>query len=188
MIYLHLFLAFAQVGTFSLGGGYAALPFIQSLVVGHYGWLTLSEFSNLIVIAAMTPGSIAVNAATFVGLRLGGIGGALVATLGVALPSLVIVSLLAFLYLRYRQTDTMQTVLSSLRPAVVGLIACAAATIFLSAAFSGAATALLNVHWPNVALAGLAFLALRKFRFSPIPVMLGCGAVGLVLHALGAGI
>ena len=87
MIYLQLFLSFLQVGAFSIGGGYAAMPLIQSQVVTSHGWLTMSEFTDLITIAEMTPGPIAVNSATFVGIRIAGVGGAVIATLGCILPS-----------------------------------------------------------------------------------------------------
>ena len=96
MIYLQLFLSFLQVGAFSIGGGYAAMPLIQSQVVTSHGWLTMSEFTDLITIAEMTPGPIAVNSATFVGIRIAGVGGAVIATLACILPSCLIVSLLAF--------------------------------------------------------------------------------------------
>ena len=82
MIYLQLFLSFLQVGMFSVGGGYAAMPLIQSQVVEQHGWLTMQEFTDLITIAEMTPGPIAVNSATFVGLRIAQVPGAIIATLG----------------------------------------------------------------------------------------------------------
>ena len=97
MIYIQLFLSFIQVGMFSIGGGYAAMPLIQSQVVQGHGWLTMSEFTDLITIAEMTPGPIAVNSATFVGIRIAGVPGAMVATFGCILPSCIIVSILAMI-------------------------------------------------------------------------------------------
>ena len=94
---LDLFLCFVQVGLFSIGGGYAAMPMIQAKAVEYYHWLTMSEFTDLMTIAEMTPGPITVNSATFVGIRMAGIPGALVATMGCILPSLIIVSLLSWL-------------------------------------------------------------------------------------------
>ena len=120
---LDLFLCFVQVGLFSIGGGYAAMPMIQAKAVEHYHWLTMGEFTDLMTIAEMTPGPITVNSATFVGIRMAGIPGALVATMGCILPSLIIVSLLSWLYEKYRSMDAMQAVLACLRPAVVALIA-----------------------------------------------------------------
>ena len=87
-----LFLVFFQIGLFSVGGGYAAMPLIQSLVVESHGWLTMAEFTNLMTIAEMTPGPIAVNSATFVGMRCAGLPGALVATFGCITPSLILVT------------------------------------------------------------------------------------------------
>ena len=129
MIYLQLFLSFLQVGMFSIGGGYAAMPLIQSQVVELHSWLSMGEFTDLITIAEMTPGPIAVNSATFVGIRIAGIPGAMVATLGCILPSCFIVSLLAYIYYRYKGVSAIQSVLSSLRPAVVALIAAAGCSI-----------------------------------------------------------
>ena len=103
MILLKLFLSFLQIGAFSFGGGYAAMPLIQAQVVIKYGWLTMEEFTNLITIAEMTPGPIAVNSATFVGTKIAGVPGALVATMGCILPSCIIVTLIASLYLKYRR-------------------------------------------------------------------------------------
>ena len=138
MIYFQLFFSFIQVGLFSIGGGYAAMPLIQSQVVTRYGWLSMSEFTDLITIAEMTPGPIAVNSATFVGIRIAGVGGAIIATLGCILPSCFIVSLLAFIYYRYKQMSALQSVLASLRPAVVALIASAGLSILNMVVFGSA--------------------------------------------------
>ena len=102
MIYLELFWSFLQIGLFSFGGGYAALPLIQQQVVDNHAWLSMTEFTNLITISQMTPGPIAINSATFVGIKIAGIPGAVVATLGCVLPSCIIVTIIAKLYLKYR--------------------------------------------------------------------------------------
>jgi chromate transport protein ChrA len=93
MIYFNLFLGFLQIGLFSIGGGFATLPLIQNQVVDVPGWLTLEEFVDVIGIAEMTPGPIAVNSATFVGIKIAGSMGAVVATAGYILPSCIIVLL-----------------------------------------------------------------------------------------------
>ena len=121
MIYLELFLSFLQIGLFSFGGGYAAMPLIQGQVVNGHHWLSMTEFTDLITISQMTPGPIAVNSATFVGIRIAGIPGALVATLGCILPSCLIVTLIASFYLKYRNLSVFQSVLATLRPAVVAM-------------------------------------------------------------------
>ena len=112
MLYLQLFWSFFQIGLFSIGGGYAAMPLIQNQVVDLHHWLTLSEFTDLITISQMTPGPIAINSATFVGIRIGGVGGALVSTLGCILPSLIIVMTLAYFYTKYKNIAVIQGVLS----------------------------------------------------------------------------
>ena len=184
MIYLQLFLSFIQVGVFSVGGGYAAMPLIQSQVVTRYGWLSMNEFTDLITIAEMTPGPIAVNSATFVGIRIAGVAGAIIATFGCILPSCFIVSLLAFIYYRYKQISALQSVLASLRPAVVALIASAGLSILNMVVFGGAEIRLENVDWLGLALFGAAFIALRKFKREPILVMICCGIARLLLNLL----
>lgn len=130
MIFLKLFWSFFQVGMFSIGGGMAAIPLIENQVVNLHHWLTLTEFTGLITIAEMTPGPIAVNAATFVGIRIAGIPGAIIATVGCILPSCIIVSLLAWVYFKFKEITVIQGVLSCLRPAIVALIASAGLSIF----------------------------------------------------------
>ena len=136
MIYFQLFLSFFQIGLLSFGGGYAAMPLIQGQVVQGHGWLSMSEFTDLITISQMTPGPIAVNSATFVGIKIAGIPGALVATFGCILPSCILVTLLAKLYLKYREMAMLQGILHSLRPAVVAMIGSAGISILVTAFWS----------------------------------------------------
>ena len=176
---LDLFLCFVQVGLFSIGGGYAAMPMIQAKAVEYYHWLTMGEFTDLMTIAEMTPGPITVNSATFVGIRMAGIPGALVATMGCILPSLIIVSLLSWLYEKYRSMDAMQAVLACLRPAVVALIASAALTILRVVVFAGGVVSAEAVQMLYVALFAAALVVLRVKHSNPILVMVCCGAVSL---------
>ena len=99
MILLELFFSFLQIGAFSFGGGYAAMPLIQAQVVTKYHWLSMTEFTDLITISQMTPGPIAVNSATFVGTKIAGVPGALVATMGCTLPSCIIVTPVSYTHL-----------------------------------------------------------------------------------------
>lgn len=184
MIYLKLFLSFIQIGLFSIGGGYAAMPLIQAQVVEQNAWLTMNEFIDLITIAEMTPGPIAVNSATFVGIRIAGLGGAAVATLGCILPSLFIVSLLSYIYTKYKNLSALQSVLGSLRPAVVALIASAGISILLKVIFSGGEMIPANLDIMGICLFAAAFFLLRKFKWNPILVMTLCGAVGLAAGVL----
>lgn len=184
MIYLQLFLSFLQVGLFSIGGGYAAMPLIQEQVVTLHPWLTLREFTDLITIAGMTPGPIAINSATFVGIRIAGIPGAIIATLGCITPALILVSLLAFIYNKYKDISVLQNVLACLRPVVVALILGAGLSILGMVLFDGATPALGAVDWIDTGCFVAALIVLRKFKTDQIAVMCACGAVGLVLHLL----
>lgn len=190
MIYIKLFLSFLQVGMFSVGGGYAAMPLIQSQVVEKYGWLTMREFTDLITIAEMTPGPIAVNSASFVGIRIAGPFGAVVATLGCIFPSLIIVSLLAYIYFKYKKLSGLQSVLACLRPAVVALIAGAGLMILQMALFDTKAVKIDNISIIGTVIFVLALVVLRKWKPNPILVMACCGVVGLsaqlLLHGLPA--
>ena len=178
---LQLFLCFLQIGAFSIGGGYAAIPLIQNQTVELRHWLTSEQFMDLAAIAEMTPGPIAVNGATFVGLKIAGVPGAIAATFGCILPSLVIVSLLALIYRKYRKLPMLQSVLASLRPAVVALIGAAGLNMFLQVAFGGKSP--ISFHqagWMNILLFSAAFYALRKQKWNPILVMGLCGIMNLV--------
>lgn len=173
MIYLQLFLSFLQIGAFSFGGGYAALPLIRHQVVEANGWLQLSEFTDLITISQMTPGPIAVNSATFVGLKVAGIPGAVVCTLGCVLPSCILVSLIAKLYLKYRSLDLLQGVLKGLRPAVVALIATAGVDIMLAALNVGGKG---RVKLQMAVIFTICLILLRK-QWNPILVMVLAGVM-----------
>ena len=182
---LFLVLAFLQVGAFSIGGGYAAMPLIREQTVVLHPWLTAAEFADLVTIAEMTPGPIALNAATFVGMRVAGLPGALAATLGCVLPSILIVSLLSWLYARFRSGKAMQSILGTLRPVVVALIASAAVSLIQTACtLSGGGFSLAGCLLMLGAFA-LLQVKVRSRRLSPILVMALCGVAGVLLHALG---
>ena len=135
MIYLELFWSFFQVGLFSIGGGYAAMPLIQDQAVEIHPWLTMTGFADIMAIAEMTPGPIALNAATFVGIQVAGLPGALIATIGCIFPSCVIVMALAYVYYRFRGLSVMQSILAGLRPAVIAMIASAGISLLCMALY-----------------------------------------------------
>ena len=185
-ILLELFWSFFQIGLFSIGGGYAALPLIQNQVIDIQGWLTFPEFTDLITIAEMTPGPIALNASTFVGTRIAGFPGALVATIGCITPSCVIVLTLAWLYAQYSRLGVIQGILGGLRPAVLSLIGAAGIRIIIMAFWgeNSFARGFGSINWIAAGLFTAALFALKKFKLSPIYVILGCGAVGGVIYTL----
>ncbi|MBC8545502.1 chromate transporter [Clostridiaceae bacterium NSJ-31] len=131
MIYLHLFVTFFQIGLFTIGGGYAMIPMIQDEVVKN-GWLTMGELVDFIAVGESTPGPFAVNIATYIGSVTGGFFGALCATVGVVLPSFLIILLIAKWFTAFGDNRLVRGALTGLRPAVVGLIAAAAFSIACS--------------------------------------------------------
>ena len=184
MIVLELFWAFFQIGLFSVGGGYAAMPLIQEQVIDKFHWMTVSEFTDLITISQMTPGPIAINSASFIGARMAGIPGALIATVGCVLPSCVIVSVIALLYKRYSSLTLIDGVLKGIRPAVVGMIASAALTMMQASWFADTLASVGGVDVAAVLIFAAAFFALRKWKPSPILVMSAAGGCGLLVYGL----
>ena len=173
MIYLELLLSFLQIGLFSIGGGYAAMPLIQSQVVDIHPWLTMQQFADILTIAVMTPGPIDINAATFVGIQVAGIPGAIVATLGCVFPSCVIVLILAYVYYRFRGLTVLQGILAGLRPAVVAMIASAGISLMIMA-FFGQRTLpedLGIINWISVGIFAVGLFILRKWKVNPIAVI-----------------
>ncbi|MGN0380258.1 MAG: chromate transporter [Suilimivivens sp.] len=186
MLLLKLFFAFIQVGLFSVGGGYAAIPLIQEQIVNIYGMMTLEEFSDLITVAEMTPGPISINSATFVGMRIAGIPGVLICSIGCIIPSFCICLTLAHFYYKYRSVSGVQIVLGSLRPAVVALIASAGASILMLGLFQAELKEVVlgNIRYVELGIFVIALWILRKYKASAISIILGSGIVGTIIYAL----
>lgn len=182
---LSLFLRFLLIGAMAFGGGYAVLPLVQQQCVEITGWLTMGEYSDLLTISQITPGPIAIDAAAFVGMKVGGVLGAVVASFGFMLPPFVIVTLLYILFRRYGRLDFMQNILSGLKPAVVGLIAVAAADVTADALWGNVGVSLASTDWFAAVLAVAAFIVLRRWKVSVIGTIAVCGVIG-VLQELAA--
>ncbi len=174
-LYIDLFLSFCKIGMFSIGGGYAAMPLIQEQVVNTHSWLSLAQFTDLITISEMTPGPIALNAATFVGLQVAGLPGAIIATIGNIVPSFIIVSTLAYIYYKYSEIDAIQGVISALRPTVVALIATAGLSIVRNALSPDSFVF-------NGILLLVALILLRKYKKNPIFIIMFTGFAGIVME------
>lgn len=191
MIYWRLFLTFLEIGAVSFGGGYGMISLIREKVLA-YGWLTEEEFLSFIAVSESTPGPLAVNMATFIGSSQAGFAGALLATLGVVLPSFLIILLIAAVIrnlLKYRPVNAF---LEGVRPAVVGLILGTALTMVLSTlfAFSGMG----NAFAPDFRALGILGILLavhvvwyvRRHRApSPILMILIAAGLGILLYANG---
>ncbi|SFC82688.1 chromate transporter [Clostridium uliginosum] len=122
MILTKLFLAFLKIGTFSFGGGYAMIPFIQKEIIDNNSWLTLNEFMDIIGLSQMTPGPIAINSATFVGFKVAGVNGSIFATLGVITTSFILVSIVSRALSKFKDSKVLQGALIGMRPVLIALI------------------------------------------------------------------
>lgn len=171
---------------FSVGGGYAAIPLIQEQIVEIYSLMTLEEFSDLITVAEMTPGPISINSATFVGMRLAGIPGVLLCSIGCIIPSFIICLTLAHFYYKYRTVSGVQVVLGSLRPAVVALIASAGASILMLGLFKAELydIVLTDIRFVELAIFLAALWILRRYKANAISIILGSGVVGTLIYVL----
>lgn len=135
-MFLQLYVNFVLIGMFSFGGGYASLPLIQHYIVEEQGWITMREFTDLVSISQMTPGPIAINSATFVGTKIGGIRGAIIATLGVVTPQTILMLILGyFLFSRSKKFAALDHFIITAKPAVIGLIAIAALSMIQNSVF-----------------------------------------------------
>ena len=182
MIYLELFKTFFLIGMFSFGGGMANMELIRSRVVTDHGWLTNTEFTDIISISEMTPGPLGINIASFVGTRTAGIPGTVSATFAYVLPSLVIVLIMARIYYKYRNLDTVKGVLNGLHPAVAAMVFAAAMKLVGNAWWGGIELAdFANTDWIAVALALVFLILLQKKKLGPVQSILLSGICGAVL-------
>lgn len=182
MIILNLFLTFLKIGAFTFGGGYAMLPFIQQEVIRN-GWLTSEELIDFVAISESTPGPFAVNAATYIGMRTAGPAGAVCATLGVILPSFIIILLIARAYERFQRNKAVGGAMIGLKGAVVGLIGAAViSTAMTLYEVSG------GIEKPVELIAGGILLALfltgLKFKLNPILIIVISAVAGIILRPL----
>lgn len=168
---IRLFISFFTIGFFSYGGGYAMIPLIEREIVRTQAWLTAEQFIDILAIAEVTPGPIAINSATYVGYKVGGVLGSIAATLGVVAPSLLVVLLLAYLFIRFQGAPQLKAAFAAIRPAVVVLI-------FMAAISVGRKTI---VDLKGVILAVTVLALMLKTKFNPILLLLASGVLGIFI-------
>lgn len=182
MEYLRLFFSFFKIGLFSFGGGYAMLPMIYQ-EIDAFG-LTMKEFSDVVAISQMTPGPIAVNAATYVGYKAAGFWGSAFATFGVSLPSFILIMLISSAFNKFKTNSLVQAALEGIRPATVGMIA--SAIVFF------ANTSLIDVSlvregfwkifsFPSIAIFALTIIGTKYLKLGPVLLTLAGGILGIIL-------
>lgn len=186
LIYWELFWSFAQVGIFCVGGGYASMPLIQAQVIEQHQWLSMKEFVDIFTISQMTPGPIGINAATFVGNKIAGVGGAVAATIGFVAPSIIIILILSKLYFKYGNIGTIKGILNGLRPAVVALIGSAGAGIFCLAIWNKEKPPYLLSEIDVIAcvIFLLSVAAIQSKKLGTIQVLLLSGVFGFCFYSL----
>ena len=191
MIWLELFVTFLKIGAFTFGGGYAMIPLIQSEVVAR-NWMTDADLVNFIAVSESTPGPLAINIATYVGMETGGFLGAFCATFGVVLPSFIIILLVAKCFAAFSENRLVKGILSGLRPAVVGLISASVisvgATVFSAVSFSSLMAFLTSPAVLSLPIFLLAAFLLFRFKWHPIAIIGLSGVMGILFCHIGEGI
>lgn len=174
---LSLFVSYLKIGFFGFGGGYAMLSLIHSEVVVHNGWITNSEFTDIVAISQMTPGPIAINSATYIGYEVAGIFGSVVATTAVCLPALTLMMLITHFFLRLQHNRYVRGVVMGMRPVVVGMIASAALLLILPHDTEGRSF-VDGWSWAIFALT----LLLSARKVNPIMLILLSGIAGVLIY------
>ena len=180
MIYLELFLIFFKIGAFTFGGGYAMLPLIQQEVLSQ-GWMDLEQLVNFIAVSESTPGPLAVNLSTYIGAETGGLLGSFCATVGVVLPSFVIILLVAKFYQAFQTNTLVKGCMNGLRPTVVGMIGASLLSVGASA-FPAAGGVM---QWALAAVLLAAILAAHWKKVHPILLIVGSAVVGIAAGYAG---
>jgi chromate transporter len=186
MLFFQLFITFFKIGLFGFGGGYAILSLIQNEVVTRHGWMTFSEFADIVAVSQMTPGPIGINAATYVGYTsvvnagygaVWGVVGSLLATASAVLPSFIIMLIISRFLMRYRNHPSVQAVFSVMKPLIIGLIASAALSLMNRENF-GSYTENLPQFVLSIMLFIFSFIGINRWKISPILVIVIAGAIG----------
>ena len=174
MLYLQLFISFFKVGLFGFGGGFAMLSLLHDEVVDKHQWLNNTEFTDIVAISQMAPGPIAINSATYIGYTASdSVWGSIVATIGVSLPSLIIMLIICRFFFKFRNNKYIDYAFTGLKPAVAGLIAAAAILLVNSTTF---------IDYKSILLFATALIAGLRFKTNPIILVVCAGFAGLILY------
>lgn len=178
---LELFWSFLQVGAFAIGGGYATIPLIKDFVIERHHWIGIAEFSNMITISQMTPGPLAINLATFVGKKIGGFWGSVLATLGCVLTGVVISVLIYKFFNKFKDSPSVSFMLKGLRSSTTGLIASACSMVIVLAFFKDNVVQLSHLNYSALCLFLLCLFLLRQAKVNMILLIFIAGIVGVFI-------
>lgn len=186
MIYLRLFFEFFKTGLFAVGGGLATIPFLRDMGA-RTGWFADSDLTTMIAVSESTPGPMGVNMATYVGFETAGIPGAVIATLGLLTPCVIIIILVASFLTKFRQSKTVDAVFYGLRPASTALIAVAGLNVALSVfiRIGGFFEHEFSLHLPSVILAAAVFVCMRYTKLKklhPIAFIAAAAVCGVIFQ------
>lgn len=179
---LEIVLTFAQIGILSFGGGYASIGLVEKQIVEVKSWMSYAEFADIVAIDELTPGPVAINAATFVGTKMAGVPGAIAATIGAILPSCIIALILAYVYYKYKSLKAVNGAISGLKSMVVAMILSTTISLLLNALFYYLPIDLYAIDYVSIVLFIIALITIRKTKINPLLIMLGCGLLGLMIY------
>lgn len=175
-IYLLLFLEFFKIGMFSFGGGLAMLPFIQEIVLKH-NWISKNEFLDIVAISQVTPGPIAINAATFVGNKVKGIPGAFIATLGCIFPSFIIILIISNIFYKFKKNKRKEFFFKGVKPVILSLIVFAG-VIVAKPTFTNPD---ISIPIKTIFIFILTFLGIQFVKINPIIFLILSALLGLII-------
>lgn len=185
MIYLRLFYEFFKTGLFAVGGGLATLPFLYA-ISEKTGWFTAADIGNMIAISESTPGAMGVNMSTYVGFTVKGVSGALTATFGLVLPSVIVIILVSRMLAKFKEAKIVQKIFYGLRPASTGLILAAGIGVAMETFFPGSKITSLqsfaDFHWERLLLAAVLFFAIKKWKKHPVVYIAAAAVIGIVFQ------
>ena len=196
MIYIQLLWMFFKIGLFSFGGGYVMIPMIQKELQIN-GWVDSREFADIVAISQMTPGPLAVNAATYIGVKTAGVAGSVFATLGVSLPSFIIILIVARFFASFKDNNYVEAVLKGIRPVTIGLMASAVLFFsemsiftaklplseirnFLSIEFIELFKGM-GINFGALLIFIVILISVKRFKLNPILAVIISGVLGLLL-------
>lgn len=172
MIYLKLYYTFLKIGAFSFGGGYAMLPLIQKEIIYNNNWIDHNSFIDIIATSQMTPGPIAINSATFIGYKIGGVLGSAVSTIGVVTVPVILILIISRFVAKFKESKMVESIFTGLRPALVGLI--------LASAYSVGKTAIFDISSLLIAL--FIFFIVNRIKLHPILAIIISAFLGLIIY------
>lgn len=190
MIYFQLFYSFFKVGICSIGGGYSAIYIIEDIVINQFSWFSSAEFNNLITLSEMTPGPLTLNFATFIGMQVGGVLGAIIATIACVIPGFVIIILLSMILKKIKNQHFIKEILKHLRPLILTFIFLAIITIISSFIFVDNIISFQNLNFIAIGIiilcVALQFIKIKRnykiFEFGPLSILLISGILGLIIY------